>query len=132
VSLSLFVVATLSWACRPLLVVPPCGPPKIDPKNPPEWLMEFDHDRESCTIALSCRSMFSVALKSNFTDARITHKEIGDHLEEVPRDRDVLVYCKSGARSRTAIGALRAAGFTRLFNLEGGLTAWVDPPVSRY
>jgi adenylyltransferase/sulfurtransferase len=67
-----------------------------------------------------------------FTDARVMHKEIGEHLDEVPRDRDVLVYCKSGVRSRTAIGTLRAAGFTRLFNLEGGIVAWVDPPVSRY
>jgi rhodanese-related sulfurtransferase len=67
-----------------------------------------------------------------FTDARIAHREIGDHLDEIPRDRDVLVYCASGVRSRTAIGTLRAAGFRRLFNLEGGISAWVDPPVSRY
>jgi adenylyltransferase/sulfurtransferase len=67
-----------------------------------------------------------------FTDHRVRHAEIGEHLDEIPRDRDVLVYCASGGRSRTAIGALRAAGFTRLFNLEGGISAWGDPPVSRY
>jgi sulfur-carrier protein adenylyltransferase/sulfurtransferase len=67
-----------------------------------------------------------------FTDHRIRHAEVGEHLDEIPRDRDVLVYCLSGARSRTAIGALRAAGFTRLFNLDGGIAAWGAPPVSRY
>jgi sulfur-carrier protein adenylyltransferase/sulfurtransferase len=69
------------------------------------------------------------------TDHRITHKEVGEHLGEIPRDRDVLVYCKSGARSQTAIGTLAAAGFTRLFQLEGGITAWSDrgdPSISRY
>ncbi len=70
-----------------------------------------------------------------FTNHRIQHDQVGEHLAEIPRDRDVLVYCKAGSRTRTAIGTLSAAGFTRLFELEGGISAWserVDPSVSRY
>jgi adenylyltransferase/sulfurtransferase len=67
-----------------------------------------------------------------FTDLRVTHTDVGEHLADIPRDRDVLVYCRSGARSKAAIAALSAAGYTRLFNLEGGILAWVDAPVSRY
>lgn len=34
------------------------------------------------------------------------------------------VYCRSGNRSQTAVAAMRAAGFTRVFDLVGGITAW--------
>jgi hydroxyacylglutathione hydrolase len=45
-------------------------------------------------------------------------------LERVPRDRTVLVYCQSGARSAVAISALRSAGFANVLELAGGFEAW--------
>jgi hydroxyacylglutathione hydrolase/adenylyltransferase/sulfurtransferase len=39
--------------------------------------------------------------------------------------RPIVFYCRSGERSRMAAEAFRAAGFDA-YNLEGGLTAWVD------
>ena len=46
-------------------------------------------------------------------------------LEEVPRDRDVVVYCQTGGRSARALEILRGAGFTRARHLRGGYAAWV-------
>ena len=48
-------------------------------------------------------------------------------------DRDVVVVCRAGARSRSAAAILRAAGFSRVRNLEGGMLAWSDArlPVQR-
>jgi len=49
--------------------------------------------------------------------------------------RDVVVYCKSGARSAKAVRQLQAAGFRRVWNLAGGILGWseqVDPTVPRY
>jgi rhodanese-related sulfurtransferase len=40
------------------------------------------------------------------------------------KDRPVLVYCERGGRAATAIAKLRTLGFSQLFNLRGGLTAW--------
>jgi len=59
------------------------------------------------------------------------HTEVvaGDH-SGVPRVRDVLVICRMGERSGQAARALVDAGYPRVFNLDGGLTAWatdVDP-----
>jgi molybdopterin/thiamine biosynthesis adenylyltransferase/rhodanese-related sulfurtransferase len=51
------------------------------------------------------------------------------------RDREVVLYCKVGARSRYAAEELAEAGFTRLTNLTGGITRWieqVDPGLIRY
>ncbi len=52
---------------------------------------------------------------------------------EVPTDRTVVVACRSGGRSRAAIGRLKALGHTDLVNLDGGLTAWESAglPVTR-
>src|SRR5437763_373173 len=40
-----------------------------------------------------------------------------------PRDRPVVVYCRSGTRSAAAAGALRRAGYTNVVNL-GPMSAW--------
>jgi rhodanese-related sulfurtransferase len=49
------------------------------------------------------------------------------------KDRPVAVYCRSGKRSANAAGQLRKAGFKRVLNLDGGITAWLDAakPVAR-
>jgi hydroxyacylglutathione hydrolase len=46
------------------------------------------------------------------------------NLGRIPTDRPVVVHCLGGDRSSTAISALRAAGFTKLINLTGGIRAW--------
>jgi adenylyltransferase/sulfurtransferase len=51
--------------------------------------------------------------------------ELEAHLASLPRDRDLVLYCKAGVRSVTAARRLQAAGFTRLWHLAGGLTRWV-------
>ncbi len=51
------------------------------------------------------------------------------------RTADIVVYCKSGARSAKAVEQLRAAGFARVRNLAGGIRRWsdeIDPSVPRY
>jgi sulfur-carrier protein adenylyltransferase/sulfurtransferase len=53
----------------------------------------------------------------------------------IDRERDVVVYCHHGMRSQMAIDYLRGLGYTRLFNLEGGIARWsedVDATVPRY
>jgi adenylyltransferase/sulfurtransferase len=55
---------------------------------------------------------------------------LGDALSTLPRDRDLVVHCKVGGRSAKAVRLLRDAGFTRVWNLSGGIDRWrtdVDP-----
>jgi len=40
------------------------------------------------------------------------------------KEKPVLVYCDSGSLSATAVRQLVAQGFTKAFNLRGGLAAW--------
>lgn len=53
---------------------------------------------------------------------------------EIPRDREVVVYCHHGSRSARAVDFLRAQGVPAR-NLTGGIDRWsveVDPSVRRY
>jgi glyoxylase-like metal-dependent hydrolase (beta-lactamase superfamily II) len=47
-----------------------------------------------------------------------------ERLDEVPRDRPVVVTCASGYRSSAAVSLLEAHGFRRLSDLVGGMGAW--------
>jgi len=58
--------------------------------------------------------------------------ELPDRLREVPRERPVVLYCRSGVRSMTAARRLVEAGWRDVYNLRGGIIAWardVDPGV---
>ncbi|MDQ6768068.1 MAG: molybdopterin-synthase adenylyltransferase MoeB [Candidatus Eremiobacteraeota bacterium] len=61
--------------------------------------------------------------------------DLARHLDELPKDKEIVVYCRVGGRSAQAAQLLRAAGFSRVRNLLGGLHAWiddVDPTLTRY
>ena len=61
--------------------------------------------------------------------------EIESRMEEIPKDRDLIVYCHGGFRSAMVAGFLEAQGFPSVANLSGGIDAWsvdVDPKVPRY
>jgi molybdopterin/thiamine biosynthesis adenylyltransferase/rhodanese-related sulfurtransferase len=45
-------------------------------------------------------------------------------LDAIPRDRDVVLYCRSGSRSAHALEMLRGAGYHRAKHLKGGILAW--------
>ena len=43
---------------------------------------------------------------------------------DLPKDREIIIYCKSGMRSQQALHIMRAQGFTNLTNMTGGYLAW--------
>ena len=47
--------------------------------------------------------------------------ELMDHLHEIPKNREVIIYCKLGVRSQIAIQRLEQKGFKNLVNLAGGV-----------
>ncbi|MGI9076804.1 MAG: rhodanese-like domain-containing protein, partial [Gemmatimonadaceae bacterium] len=49
-----------------------------------------------------------------------------DRLDEIPRDKPVVVHCQSGARSAIAASLLHARGLTGVINLTGGFAAWQE------
>lgn len=52
--------------------------------------------------------------------------EVPDRLAEIPRDKTVILTCRTGNRSGQAATWLRSQGYTDVHNLQGGILAWQD------
>jgi len=60
---------------------------------------------------------------------------LGEALPTLDRSRETVVICRTGARSGRAVKQLQDAGFTRVWNLAGGIHRWaddVDPRLPKY
>jgi sulfur-carrier protein adenylyltransferase/sulfurtransferase len=56
-------------------------------------------------------------------------------LGELDKDAHIVVHCRSGGRSAKAVQAMREAGFGNVWNVQGGILAWiarVDPSLTSY
>ena len=62
------------------------------------------------------------------TSLRIQHNSVPQRADEVPSDRDVVVYCRTGGRSAAVARFLVASGNPegRVYNLTGGVHEWSD------
>ncbi len=61
--------------------------------------------------------------------------ELPRRVHELDTARTIVAHCRSGKRSAEAVDFLRRVGFTRVWNLRGGILAWadeVDPTVPKY
>ena len=59
----------------------------------------------------------------------------GDALSQLPQDKPIVMYCKTGVRSAETLAAVKAAGFPDAVHVQGGVTAWVnqvDPSLPSY
>ena len=59
----------------------------------------------------------------------------GSALADLPQDRQIVLYCKSGVRSAEALAAVKNAGFKDAVHVQGGVVGWVkqiDPSLPIY
>ncbi|NND01967.1 MAG: rhodanese-like domain-containing protein [Acidimicrobiia bacterium] len=52
--------------------------------------------------------------------------DFADQLNELDKDATYVVYCRSGNRSQGAINTMRELGFTDVFEVAGGIQAWLE------
>ena len=50
--------------------------------------------------------------------------QINARWKEIPKDREVVVYCRTGSRSTVLLAQLAHMGYTNLLNLEKGIVDW--------
>jgi sulfur-carrier protein adenylyltransferase/sulfurtransferase len=61
--------------------------------------------------------------------------QLARRLEEIDPDEEIVLQCRSGARSGRALEFMREKGYDRLWNLKGGILAWsdeIDPSIPKY
>jgi len=100
--------------------------------RPLERVEQIDSDDLAERIAEESVSVLDVRNRSEWEAGHIEGVKniplghLPDALDQVPRDRPLVVHCQAGARSAIAASILQAAGFKDVRNLTGGYSDWVS------
>jgi sulfur-carrier protein adenylyltransferase/sulfurtransferase len=94
-------------------------------------------DRGDAVDLLDVREPFEwrIANLGDYGARLIPMGDLTERLDELDDGSEIVVYCRSGARSADVARYLRSRGYERARNLRGGILAWgeeVDPSVPRY
>ena len=89
------------------------------------------HPKEAADVVAGGALMIDIREADEWEEVRIPGaefrplSEINDWYEDLPRDRTVILQCRSGNRSAMATAALISqAGMGNVVNLAGGIIAW--------
>jgi adenylyltransferase/sulfurtransferase len=72
---------------------------------------------------------------ANIGGKLIPMSQVPQRLDEIDREREIIVHCKVGGRSQRVAEFLKQSGYPKVANLAGGILAWsseVDPKVPKY
>ncbi len=78
-------------------------------------LIDVRNPEEVVELAYDAKSVINLPLDS-----------LQNHFAEIPKDRQVIVACRSGKRSAKAFELLKENGFVNIANMEGGMIAWEE------
>jgi rhodanese-related sulfurtransferase len=111
-------------ACALAFSAVAAGPAAIEPKALGERIAWADRS----LVVLDVRTPEEYAAGHLPGAVNIPHGELAARIGELAgaRDRDIVVYCRSGSRSAQALEVLDKAGFKRVFHLKGDYTRWSE------
>jgi molybdopterin/thiamine biosynthesis adenylyltransferase/rhodanese-related sulfurtransferase len=92
-------------------------------------------DSDNKPYLLDVREDFEVEICKLDSSHSIPMRTIAEHIDRIPRDLPVVVYCHSGVRSLNVANFLRDKGFNNARSMVGGIAAWADkyePEMVRY
>jgi phage shock protein E len=133
VLLGAFAVVAVVPAAEP--ATPPSAAPAAVNMTPmtQEALLEHQAKHPEHLFVLDVRSPEEFKEVHVPGAVNIPYDQMAARLAEVPKDKDVVLYCRSGRRAGIAADVLAANGYTRLSHLEGDMPAWLEKgrPVER-
>ena len=95
---------------------------EITPSELAEWLQRDDRP-----YLLDVRNPYEVEIAAiPGTDKVIPVDQLPERLSELDSSLEMVVYCRSGARSGRAVELLKSAGFRKVKNMVGGVLRWAD------
>jgi molybdopterin/thiamine biosynthesis adenylyltransferase/rhodanese-related sulfurtransferase len=101
----------------------------------PDALAAYIKAPSNGLVLLDVRTVEEFAICSLPGAMLIPVNELESRISELDKQNEIVVYCKSGARSRRAASLLRMRGFTNVRHLIGGIIRWaedVDPSMPMY
>ena len=91
-------------------------------------------DNGSNLLVLDVREPFEYQI-ANIGATLIPMNDVPRRLNEIDRDREIVIHCHTGRRSQRVAEFLKQNGYEKVSNLAGGIKAWseqIDPSVPKY
>jgi rhodanese-related sulfurtransferase len=92
----------------------------------PDALRERLDDGDKAPYVLDVRTAEEFVAGHVPGAVNIPYDQVASRLAEVPKDRDVVLYCRSGRRAQLAAAVLADKGYARLEHLQGDMPAWAE------
>ena len=118
-----------------------CGHVDADPNRPlapevgpVEAKRRLDEGWDPFVLDVRAKGELRISSFPN-TAMQVSHRLVQGRVDELPRDRDLLIICRMGVRAQTAAATLQDNGFERVIVLAGGMNGWaqrVDPTTPVY
>ncbi|MCP3674391.1 MAG: rhodanese-like domain-containing protein [Gammaproteobacteria bacterium] len=120
ISLIIFVLIIIAFFLMQYLLV---ASPATDITQ--DEFIALQKSKENDFLLLDVRTVGEFS-QGHIKDAiNITHTEIVNRLSDIPKDKDIIIYCRSGKRAAVAANTLEKNGFHKLFHLDGDMNGWV-------
>ena len=97
--------------------------------------LKAKRDRGEALTLVDVREPHEWAISDLPGSLKIPLGTLAGRLGEIPKDTEVVVYCRTGGRSANAVQFLRERGYDKALNLAGGINLWaevVDPAMPKY
>ena len=79
-------------------------------------------DPSAQLVDVRTKDEFAVSHLKDAQNICVTDTDFKQKVAHLDKDKPVYVYCKKGGRSAQASKILKALGFTKIFDLQGGIT----------
>jgi sulfur-carrier protein adenylyltransferase/sulfurtransferase len=122
-----------SFCGEPVVSSPQMFGPRV-----PEISVEELHQarqRKEKIVLVDVREPHETAVSDLEGSIKIPLGTLPQNLGKIQPADDIVVYCRSGARSAQAVQFLHSKGYTKARNLAGGINRWaetIDPSMARY
>jgi rhodanese-related sulfurtransferase len=91
----------------------------------PQALLERQSKKDPSLFVLDVRTPKEFAEGHVPGAVNVPHDQVASQLAQIPKDKDVVLYCRSGRRAGLAAGVLEANGYKELKQLQGDMEAWL-------
>ena len=98
------------------------SPPLISP----QVLLERQAKKDPSLFVLDVRTAKEFAEGHVPGAVNVPYDQVASRLAQIPKDKDVVLYCRSGRRTALAGEVLKANGYSKLEHLQGDMQAWLQ------
>lgn len=127
--IALAAVAALATGCTSTSLSPTTGPTATAAPATASSLNAADFAaalKVPGTVLLDVRTPaeFAAGHLAGASDIDVESADFAQQIAGLDKSKIYAVYCRAGNRSKVAMAALQQSGFTQVFDLAGGITAW--------